>query len=86
MHGRVVSGDNGWGGQRDTKCAATCRTVLTVSSGLFPKVKKGSSPDRCGFVGWVSSHKAKDFRFDSGLGHMPGLQVQSPVGVHARGN
>ena len=34
---------------------------------------------------WVSSCKAKDRRFDSRSGHMPGLWARFPVGVHVRG-
>ena len=32
-------------------------------------------------MAWASSYKPKGHQFSSGLGHMPGLQVQSPVGV-----
>ena len=41
---------------------------------------------QCGSVGWASSCKAKGCRFDSWSGHMPGLWVQSPVGVHMTAN
>ena len=35
---------------------------------------------------WALSGKPKSRRFNSQSGHMPGLQVQSPVGVRVRGN
>ena len=38
------------------------------------------NPDWCGSVGWESSHKQKSFRFDSRLGHIPGLRARSRVG------
>ena len=40
-----------------------------------------NSPDWCGSVDWTLSHKAKGCWFDPQSGHMPGLWVQSPVGV-----
>ena len=48
--------------------------------------RAGSSPDWCGSVGWVSSCKVKGCWFDSWSGHMPGLWVQTPVGVCTGGN
>ena len=39
-----------------------------------------------GSVGWASSSKAKDCRFDSQSGHMPGLWVWFPDGACVRGN
>ena len=46
-------------------------------------IKENMDPDWCG---WKSSYKAKHCWFDSQLSHMPRLWVQSPVGVHTRGN
>ena len=43
-----------------------------------------SSPGRCGSVGWSVFHKEKGLQFDSQSGHMPGLQIQSPVRARAR--
>ena len=43
-------------------------------------------PDQCGSVDWVLYRKAKGLWFNSQSGHMPGLGVQSPARVHARGN
>ena len=40
-----------------------------------------SDPDLCGSVGYGSSHKVKDHRFNSLSGHIPGLQVRSLVGM-----
>ena len=37
-------------------------------------------PEQCGLVDWVLSCKPKGRRFDSWLGHMPGLRVQSWLG------
>ena len=42
------------------------------------------SPDHCGPVGWVSSHKAKGHWFNSWSGHMSGLRVWSLVRAHLR--
>ena len=43
-------------------------------------------PSCYGSVGWASSCKPKDHGFNSQSGHMHGLGVWSPVGVHRRGN
>ena len=45
-----------------------------------------NSLDLCGSVGWAPSHKLKGHWLDSQSGHMPRLQVQSPVGAGMRGN
>ena len=37
------------------------------------------SPDLCGSVGWVLSHKAKSHQFDSRLGNMSGFRDWSLV-------
>ena len=55
----------------------------SVSSELS---KTARSPEWCGSVGWVSSLEAKGRQFDSQSEHMPGLQIQSLVGEHMRGN
>ena len=57
---------------------------MKIKTFIFIK-KLRHSPDRCGSVGWASSHKAKGCHFDSGSGHMPRLWMQSPVGVPTRG-
>ena len=49
-------------------------------------IKKETSPDWCGSVGQSRSHKLKGHWFDSWSWHMPGLWVQSLVGVHMKGN
>ena len=43
-------------------------------------------PDRCGSVGWTSSCKVKGHWLNSRSGHMPGLQVRSPIRVRTTGN
>ena len=48
---------------------------------------KWGSPDQCGTVGCVLSHKVKGCCwFDSWSGHMLGLWVQALVEAHVRGN
>ena len=42
------------------------------------------SPDLCGSVDWVPSHKAKGCQFLSRPGQVPGLQDWSPVRPHTR--
>ena len=37
-------------------------------------------------AGHSQSHKVRGCQFDSRLGHMPGLQAQSLIGLPARGN
>ena len=44
------------------------------------------SPDRCGSVGGMSSHKAKAHWVEFQSEHMPELRVLSPFGAYARGN
>ena len=43
-------------------------------------------PGWCGSVGWAFSRKPKHHRFDSRMGHRPGLWEWSPVRACARGN
>ena len=43
-------------------------------------------PGLCGSVGWASFCKLQGCWFNSRSGHMPGLQVSSPVGVCEGGN
>ena len=42
------------------------------------------SPDWCGSVDWVPSHKAKGCQFHSRTGHVPGFQDWSPVRPNTR--
>ena len=44
-----------------------------------------AGPGWCGLVG-MSSGKLKGHQFNSRSGHIPGLWVQSLIGVHTRGN
>ena len=44
------------------------------------------SPGQGSSVGWVSSCKLKGRGFNSRSGHTPGLRVQSPAAVCARGS
>ena len=68
-------------------CCYWCLSNLSSTENkkyfCFFKNKK-ASPDRCGSVGWVLSHKAKGHQFDSHSGHMPGLW--GLVGAPVRGN
>ena len=43
-------------------------------------------PGWCDSVGWELTAKPKGQRFNSWSGHIPGLWVRSPVGVHMKGN
>ena len=43
-------------------------------------------PDWWGSIGWASFHKVKGNRFDSQLGHIPGLKVWCPVRACTRAN
>ena len=53
-----------------------------------PNNKKNAkkSPGWYSSVGWASSHKVKGLQFDSQLGHIPTMQVQSLVRAHTRSN
>ena len=44
------------------------------------------APGQCGSAGRTSSHKPKSCGFSSQSGHMPGLGVQSLIGVCTGGN
>ena len=58
---------------------------LSLPLSLKINLKK-IKPDLCGPVGWASSYKAKGHGFKPWSGDMPGMQIQSPVRVHTRGN
>ena len=45
-----------------------------------------SGPDWCGSAGWAMFCKVKGLWFDSQLGHLPSLWVQSLVRMCVRGN
>ena len=79
-------------GARDSLCwwrGLVTRNVFTVwvcfchsFSQYFKTVRMFSG--QCGSAGWALSRKAKDCLLDSWSGHVPGLQVQSPVTVHTK--
>ena len=54
--------------------------IFNLSVSLYLKWLR--CPDRCGSVGWASSHKAKGCLFNFWWGHMPGLQVPGEEEPH----
>ena len=52
----------------------------------FDHFKTMFSPGQCGSVDWALACEPKGRWFNSWSGHMPALQVRSPVGARARDN
>ena len=74
-----------WGSQ-GIAMEATGNLVCAACTSAQNPFSEGSRALALMAVGWASSREAKDCRFDSWWGHMPGLWAPSPVGMHVRGN
>ena len=75
-----------WGGILESLFCSNCLLSMTLTSPIKSFGRDWStsnvSLDWCDFLGWMSSHKAKGYQFDSLSGHMPGLQVwMKPIDV-----
>ena len=64
--------------QRASFSSFSFSSVYSMKKELSWNGRRG--PDQCGPTGWVSFCKAQGRWVDSQSGHMPGLQVWSPVG------
>ena len=60
--------------------------INCISAEYYSTLRMKLSQGRHGSVGWALPHKAKCHWFHSRSGHIPGLQVRSPIGACSRGN